>query len=166
MSIHEFNSEVTNVSSSLSPMAYNLTQNAEDAKDLVQDTIVKALVNRDKFTIGSNLKGWLYTIMRNIFINNYRKNVKRRGYESNTQKEYKVNWESQSLNNRGEGSLIMQEIEKALASIDYAIRHPFLLHFNGYKYEEIATEMKIPLGTVKSRIFFARKELQKLLRQS
>jgi RNA polymerase sigma-70 factor (ECF subfamily) len=73
------------------------------------------------------------------------------------------NWEYQASDNGGEGSLIMQEIEKALASIDHAIRIPFLMHFQGFKYEEIADEMKIPLGTVKSRIFFARKELQRQL---
>jgi RNA polymerase sigma-70 factor (ECF subfamily) len=163
MSIYEFNTQVNEVTNSLSPVAYSLTQDAEDARDLVQDTIYKALVNREKFMNGNNLKAWLFTIMRNIFINNYRRGVKRRGFVAEAEHEYKVNWQYQASDNRGEGSLIMQEIEKALDSIDHAIRIPFLMHFQGFKYEEIADEMKIPLGTVKSRIFFARKELQRQL---
>jgi len=163
MSIYEFNTQVNEMTHSLSPVAYNLTQDMEDARDLVQDTIYKALVNREKFMNGTNLKAWLFTIMRNIFINNYRREVKRRSFVNESEHEYKVNWQFQNSNNRGEASLIMQEIERALSSIDHAIRIPFLMHFQGFKYEEIAEEMKIPLGTVKSRIFFARKELQRRL---
>jgi len=163
MSIYEFNAQVNEMTHSLSPVAYNLTQDTEDARDLVQDTIYKALVNREKFMNGTNLKAWLFTIMRNIFINNYRREVKRRSFVNESEHEYKVNWQFQNSNNRGEASLIMQEIERALSSIDHAIRIPFLMHFQGFKYEEIAEEMKIPLGTVKSRIFFARKELQRRL---
>src|SRR5258706_15953319 len=102
MSIYEFDNEVNSITHSLSPIAYNLTHDPEDAKDLVQDTIVKALVNREKFMNGTNLKAWLFTIMRNIFINNYRREVKRRGHASDSQKEFKVNWESQTSANRGE----------------------------------------------------------------
>src|SRR5215470_7596958 len=114
MSTHEFNAEVNTLTHSLSPVAYNLTKNTEDAKDLVQDTIYKALVNREKFNKGTNLKAWLYTIMRNVFINNYRREVKRRGFAAQEEYEYKVNFSSQSVSNEGEGSIIMKEIEKAL----------------------------------------------------
>ena len=57
----------------LRPFAYNLTQSQEETEDLIQDTFYKALMNQDKFSEGTNLKGWLFTIMRNIFINNYHK---------------------------------------------------------------------------------------------
>jgi RNA polymerase sigma-70 factor (ECF subfamily) len=166
MSTSDFSYQVNTAGNSLFAVAYNLTQNAEDAGDLIQDTIYKALVNRDKFLKGTNLKAWLYTIMRNIFINNYRRGVKRRLISEETKSEMTANIALHSTHNGGEASLVMQEIERALADIDEAIRVPFLMHFRGFKYEEIAEEMSIPLGTVKSRIFFARKELQRRLKRS
>jgi RNA polymerase sigma-70 factor (ECF subfamily) len=164
MTTIEFNSQVNTVGQSLSAMAYNLTQDAEDARDLIQETIYKALINREKFMAGTNLKAWLYTIMKNIFINNYRRGVKGRMIAEESRKEVVVNAGSYALLNGGESSLVMQEVQAALAEIDEGIRKPFLMHFQGYKYEEIAATMKIPLGTVKSRIFFARKELQRRLK--
>ncbi|MBX7139655.1 MAG: RNA polymerase sigma factor [Chitinophagales bacterium] len=166
MSASDFSYQVNTAGNSLFGIAYNLTQNAEDARDLIQDTIYKALVNRDKFMKGTNLKAWLYTIMRNIFINNYRRNVKRRLISEETKSEMVANIELHATHNGGETSLVMKEIERALADIDEAIRIPFLMHYRGFKYEEIAAEMQIPLGTVKSRIFFARKELQRRLKRS
>lgn len=77
-----------------------------------------------------------------------------------------TNLASRTSSNLGESALIAKEIIKALESIDDSIRTPFLMHYNGFKYDEIAEEMRIPLGTVKSRIFFARKELRSKLRRN
>jgi RNA polymerase sigma-70 factor (ECF subfamily) len=166
MTNSEFNLQVNTHSKTLSGFAYQLTRDLDEAKDLIQDTIYRALVNREKFIAGTNLKAWLYTIMRNIFINSYRRTAKQRMIVSDEKATIMSNISSHSASNLGESSLISNEIIKALTDLDEAIRIPFVMHFNGYKYDEIADEMKIPLGTVKSRIFFARKELQKRLNRN
>ncbi len=166
MTNSEFNLQVNNLSKTLKGFAYQLTRDLEDAKDLIQDTVCKALVNREKFNSGTNLKAWLYTIMRNIFINNYRRTVKQRMIVNEEKSLMMTNLSSRTASNLGESALISKEIINALESIDDSIRTPFLMHFNGYKYDEIAEAMRIPLGTVKSRIFFARKELQSKLRRN
>ena len=158
----DFGKEVQVLADSLSPMAYHLTGDKEDAKDLIRETAYKALVHREKFHKGTNLKAWLYTIMKNIFINNYRREAKKRLIMK--EKTSLLLSEATIAKNKGESSLIMREIERALAAIDEALRIPFLMHYRGFKYEEIASHMRIPLGTVKSRIFFARKELQSRLK--
>ncbi len=78
MSELEFSNAVIDFSSNLKPFAINLTQDKEEANDLVQETIYRALVNREKFREGTNLKAWLFTIMKNIFINGYRRKSKRK----------------------------------------------------------------------------------------
>lgn len=165
MSTLEFNNQVEQSSQSLYAFAFSLTRDIEDAKDLIQETVYRALLNRDKFRIGTNLKAWLYTIMRNIFINNYRRNQKRPTLTDSDANEYVVNNRAVTTVNGGEVRLGMQEIEKAIADIDQSISVPFLMYYEGYKYNEIADHLSIPLGTVKSRIFFARKELQRRLRR-
>lgn len=156
-----FEDEVVSYSESLYPFAYNLTKNSEDARDLIQETVYRSLLYKDKFATGTNLKAWLFTIMRNIFINNYRRASKRVVVPDNTEGQQILLTYSPVLKNNGEGKLVMQEIEKALASISKDFSVPFMMHYQGFKYQEIADELGLPLGTVKSRIFFARKELQK-----
>jgi RNA polymerase sigma-70 factor (ECF subfamily) len=80
----EFKKMVQKEATSLRSYAYQLTRNVEDTNDLVQDTMLKALTYQDKFTDGTNLKGWLYTIMKNTFINNYRRMVKRNTFLDQT----------------------------------------------------------------------------------
>ena len=137
----------------------------EDAKDLIQETVYRALLNREKFKMDTNLKAWLYTIMRNIFINNYRREAKRRVVTDETENQYYLNSFSGTTGNHGETSLGLREIEKTIGDIDFNIRVPFMMYFEGFKYHEIAEHLHIPLGTVKSRIYFARKELQRRIRR-
>lgn len=166
MSTLEFNNQVEQSSQSLYSFAYNLTKNIEDAKDLIQETTYRALLNRDKFKMDTNLKAWLYTIMKNIFINNYRRQVKRQTVTDETENQFYINTLAKTTVNEGEVRLGLTEIENALADIDENIRVPFVMYFEGYKYHEIAEHLDIPLGTVKSRIFFARKELQRRLQRN
>ncbi len=140
--------------------AMNLTKNTDDAKDLLQETLLRALNNQEKFQEGTNLKAWLLTIMRNIFINNYRKRVKTRVMFDSTDNMFFLNSGSNSIHNQGEANILMMELNQMLAELDDMIRFPFLKHFEGFKYQEIADEMRLPLGTVKSRIFFARQALK------
>ena len=159
----DFNQLVSKEEAPLTGFALKLTQDMEDAQDLVQDTMLKAFVNRDKFEDGTNLKGWLYTIMKNIFINKYRRAMKSRIFTDDTNNQYYINSGYNTSRNDGEGSMIMRDIRKAIGDLSDNLRTPFMMSYTGYKYEEIADTLKIPLGTVKVRIHNARKELMKNL---
>ena len=144
--------------------AYMLTSNRDDAYDLLQDTTLKALDNEDKYVENVNFKGWVFTIMRNIFINNYRKVVRSATIIDQTEDLYHLNLPQESGLDTPEGSVAAGEISAAINSFSDDYRIPFSMHVAGYKYNEIAEKMNLPLGTVKSRIFFARQRLQKMLK--
>jgi RNA polymerase sigma-70 factor (ECF subfamily) len=156
----EFNHKLNTLTSLLHSFAYNLTKNTEDAKDLYQETTYRALFNRDKFLQGTNFKAWMFTIMKNIFINNYRKKVKANTILDTTDNQFYLNSGTHATTNAAEGDIMLKELNAMVDSLDASIRIPFLMHFEGFKYQEIADELELPLGTVKSRIFFARKELK------
>ncbi len=156
----EFNTKLNTLTTLLHSFAYNLTKNVEDAKDLYQETAYRALFNRDKFQPDTNFKVWMFTIMKNIFINNYRKKVKSNTILDTTDNQYYLNSGSHATTNAAEGGIMLKELNSMVSSLDDSIRVPFLMHFEGFKYQEIADELELPLGTVKSRIFFARKELK------
>ena len=145
--------------------ALSLFRNTEKAEDLVQDTMVKALTYKDMFAHGTNLRGWLYTILKNTFINQYNRNANHPTYLRDTFTDAFIGAEKQTVSNLGSENIKMQEIQKALASIDEKFSQPFMMHFEGYKYEEIAKEMQLPIGTVKTRIHKARLMLQEQLRE-
>ena len=140
--------------------AYMLTSNRDDAYDLLQDTTLKVLGNQDKYVENTNFKGWVFTIMRNIFINNYRRSVRSQTVVDQTEDLYHLNLSQDSGLESPEGSYGAGEITAAIDSFPEEYRVPFSMHVAGYKYNEIAERMGLPLGTVKSRIFFARKKLQ------
>lgn len=140
--------------------AYMLTSNRDDAYDLLQDTTLKALDNEDKYAENTNFKGWVFTIMRNIFINNYRRAGRAATVVDTTENLYHLNLCQDSGLETPEGSYGVNEITAAIDEFSDEYRIPFSMHVQGYKYNEIAEKMNLPLGTVKSRIFFARKKLQ------
>jgi len=144
----------------LKPFAINLTRDAEDAKDLYQETLYKALVNEEKYNMGTNIKAWLFTIMRNIFINDYRKKAKSQTVLDSTPNDQLINYNQVSNSNNAESSLGIKELMNAIQRLPDIFKKPFSLFFEGYKYNEIAYALKEPLGTVKSRIHFARKLLK------
>lgn len=160
MSQLEFFTEFNRLTTLLNSFAYNLTKNSEDAKDLYQETAFRAMTNRDKFRPGTNLKAWLFTIMKNIFINNYRKKVKANTIMDNTDNLYYLNSGRQSIENAADSNILIKELTKMIETLDDSTRIPFLMHYQGFKYQEIADHLDLPLGTVKSRIFFARKDLK------
>lgn len=160
MSILEFDKKFGILSKLLHSFAYNLTKNGEDAKDLYQETAFRAMTNRDKFRPGTNFKAWTFTIMKNIFINNYRKKSKSKTIIDSTDNLYYINSGSNATENGAESNIMMEELYKIVGALEETIRVPFLMHYQGYKYQEIAEQLNLPLGTVKSRIFFARKELK------
>lgn len=160
MAVLDFNVRVLDLTKSLKPFALKLTRDMEDAEDLLQETMFRAFSNEDKFEEGTNLKAWLFTIMKNIFINNYRKKVKRNTLIDTTDNMYYINSSSTVLPNEGETSFVMNDIQQAILELSNEFRVPFMMHFKGYKYHEISEKLNLPLGTVKSRIFFARKALK------
>lgn len=154
---------VLGMQANLKSFALKLTMDNDAAHDLVQDTTLKALKNEDKFVDDTNLKGWMLTIMRNIFINNYRQTVRKATVIDQTEDLYHLNISQDSGLTSPEGSYAVKEINQALDSFTDDYRIPFNMYVAGYKYNEIADKMGLPLGTVKSRIFFARKRLREQL---
>ncbi len=159
----DFNIKFDSLTPSLKSFAYNLTKDNEEAKDLYQETAFRAMTNRDKFKAGTNLKAWLFTIMKNIFINNYRKKTKANTIVDTTDNLYFINSSSTIVSNGAGTNIQMEELTKMIKDLEDSIRIPFEMHYVGYKYQEIADKLELPLGTVKSRIFFARKELKKTI---
>lgn len=151
----------------MQPSLYNyarqLTMCVEDAEDLVQETMYKILKNAEKFVSETNFKGWAYTILKNIFINDYRKDAKRKQINDVTPNDYFLNLTNVYTQETPDMLISVKEINKVIGSFAEELRVPFNLYMAGYPYQEIADKLGIPLGTVKSRIFFARKKLQKLL---
>ena len=160
MSASEFNELLLGNTGQLRPFAISLTHDRELAKDLYQETMYKALANRDKYSMGTNIKAWLSTIMRNIFINDYRrKTVQRTIFDKDVHEAMQMT----IIHNGGESSLQLKEIHKAIYQLPQIFKIPFLLYFDGYRYHEIAESLNEPLGTIKSRIYFARKILKEQL---
>ena len=144
--------------------AVSLTLDREEAEDLMQDTTLKVLNNQEKFVDNTNFKGWVFTIMKNIFINNYRRMSRNKVIVDQTEDLFRINLSQASGLSTPECSYNCKEIARAINSFSDEYRIPFTMHVVGYKYNEIAEKMNLPLGTVKSRIFFARKKLQILLK--
>ena len=160
----EFNTLVMHQASSLKIYALHFTHDADDANDLVQDTILKAITYYNKFKEGTNLKGWLYTIMKNTFINNYRRFVKINTFVTKTDEISSSQLSYSATVNGGEPKFVMDDIKRALSKLQQVYYVPFTMHFEGYKYHEIADHLAIPIGTVKTRIHVARKLLKKSLK--
>ncbi len=159
MSTLEFNNQVIGYSKQLKYFALNLTANDDDAQDLLQDTLMKAIVYKDKFADATNLKAWLYTIMKNVFINNYRRTVKTRTIiDTNSSLNY-INAKQKGGPRQAESTMAEKEVNQAIDSLHSDFATPFRMYFEGYKYKEIAEHMDVPIGTIKSRIFLARKIL-------
>ncbi len=157
----QFADQVLAYKNDLTPFAISLTHNTEDAKDLYQETVFKAISNQDKFNENTNLKAWLFTIMKNIFINNYRKLVKKR--EVYGKVADKTALKTTTNVNRGYANLRLSEINKAIDELSEIYRVPFQMYYAGFKYQEIADKLNEPLGTIKSRIHLARKQLKQVL---
>ena len=158
MNSQKFKNEVLAMHGKLNHFALSLTCNIDDANDLVQETYLKVLSSEDKYEDNTNLKAWMMTIMRNTFINEYRKR-KRTNELVNDNLDFQRTHTLQS-SQKADMHYHVKEINKHINNIDDEQRIPFEMYLDGYKYKEIADEMEISLGTVKSRIFFTRKKLQ------
>lgn len=148
---------------SLKAFAYHLTQDHQDADDLFQDTAYKAFRYQRQYEPCTNLQAWLMTIMRNTFINEWRRRRRRQTHQDDSYQDFVIE-SSQMVDNAAEGKLMTEEIVSAINQLDVSIREPFLMSYRGFKYEEIAAHLSVPLGTVKSRIHVARRQLQQQLK--
>lgn len=163
MGTETFEARLINIQRNLLNFAYTLTSNRDDAYDLLQDTTLKALDNEDKYVENVNFKGWVFTIMRNLFINRYRQNRRATVIVDQTDDLMYLNLSQDSGFESPEGAINAKQISGLLSSFEEEYRRPLSMFIAGYKYAEIAESMHLPLGTVKSRIFLARKRLQKEL---
>jgi len=150
MSATEFDQALVMHSDFLKPFAFGLTRDPHAASDLLQETLCRALANREKYSVGTNIRAWLYTILRNTFINDYRRKIKQR----------KPPPEQADSPFTADEALQLKEIWAMVRELPQIFRNPFMLYFEGYKYAEIAEMLGEPLGTIKSRIHFARQLLK------
>lgn len=164
MTTIEFGTQIQNHKNILRNYALQLTQNMDDANDLVQETYLKSLTYASKFKKGTNLKGWMMTIMRNSFINNYRRNTKRNMFMDTQEEQYIID-SAKTYNtfNDGELKFIRQDLEQSIDTLPKDLRITFEMNMLGYKYHEIAEKLDIPIGTVKTRIFVAKRKLREEL---
>ena len=160
MTALEFNYALQSSTKSLKPFALKLTKDYDDANDLLQDTLVKAFLNKDKYAEGTNLKAWLYTIMKNTFITNYQRMVRKNTFIDTSDNLHYLNSSSALVENDAYSNFAMEDISGAVEKLEDTYRKPFMMYFNGFKYHEISKKLNIPIGTVKNRIHIARKELK------
>ncbi|MFW5872603.1 MAG: RNA polymerase sigma factor [bacterium] len=163
MTAAEFNQKIIDLQPSLERFALSLTTNQEEAKDLVQETYLKAITYRDKFIHYTNLKAWLFTILKNTFINTYRKAVRENTAVDQTPDLYYLNQTKDRYVPTPDSNISQEEIIKKIDELEEEFRIPFVMHTSGFKYKEIADTLNLKIGTVKSRIFFTRKKLMEQL---
>lgn len=164
MNALQFQNKLLSMQDNMMNFAMMLTANRDDAQDLLQDTTLKVLDNQEMYVNNVNFKGWVMTVMRNIFINNYHKVVRVQTVIDSSADLYNLDVMNDSGFDSPDGSYQLMEISNAIEHLNNELRVPFSLYVSGYKYNEIAEQLELPLGTVKSRIFFARKELQQRLK--
>jgi len=160
---YKFESLISEHALTLKPQALHFTKDEEDANDLIQDTVLKAITYQEKYKEGTNIKGWLYTIMRNTFINNYRKIVRVSKIVTTSEEVSSQSLYYSASENKGENRFVMDDIQEAMGQLQEEYYVPFTMYFEGYKYHEIAEHLQIPIGTVKTRIHEARKILKRSL---
>jgi len=164
MNTLQFQKDLLSLQENMLNFAMSLTANPDDAQDLLQDTTLKVLDNQDKYVDNVNFKGWVLTVMRNIFINNYHRVVRTQTVVDQNADLYNLDIVNESGFDSPDGIYQLSEINQAIERLDDDLRIAFSLYLSGYKYHEIAEQLALPLGTVKSRIYFARKELQDRLK--
>lgn len=163
MTTTEFNTMYKPLEDLLFAFAMKLTKDKVNAQDLMQETVCRAYKNKDRFKKGTNFKAWITTIMRNNFINDYRKRKTRNKVEAPIE-DFSYFVENKSIEGDTQSIIMMKELTKMVNSLSEGFKKPFTMYNDGYHYDEIATNMNIPIGTVKSRIYFARKKLRAMVK--
>ena len=161
----EFTEKYRALENLLYRFAIKLTKSEAAAKDLLQETAMKAYTKRDSFSGTSKFKSWISTIMYNSFINNYRSRKRRLQLADNIVAKNSILNPDQKVVNNGYKNLIKADLDKHVEAIGDKSRAALKLHIQGYQYTEISEKLNIPTGTVKSRINYARKKARKSILQ-
>lgn len=161
----QFNNALHSLRDKLYFYALRLTSDSERADDLLQETMLKVLTYRDKFKQNTNFKAWVYTIMKNTFINDYRRNLKAKNTFDDINNDLHLLFSKDKVYPAPDSFYRSKEIHNSIDALEDEYRIPFTMFFEGYKYKEIADKLDLPLGTVKSRIFFTRQKLKKTLKE-
>jgi RNA polymerase sigma factor (sigma-70 family) len=159
MTAIEFHNQLLNLEQSLEKFAYRLTLKKADAKDLIQETFLKALMNQDKYVKNENFKAWTFTIMRNTFINNYRRSFHENTRYDHTKESFFITQTMNTGSDNPDSTYSVLEITQNIEQLKDMFRIPFKMHISGFKYKEIADKLNLNIGTVKSRIYLSRKQL-------
>ncbi len=159
MTTAKFNINYKQIEDLLFGFAMKLTKDKERAKDLMQETFCRAFKNKDRFSENTNFKAWMTTIMRNNFINDYRKR-KTRSQVMAPVEDFSYFIENQASVGNGDSIIMMKELNGLIGELPNDLQQAFKMYVNGYHYNEIAETVNAPIGTIKSRIFFARKKLR------
>lgn len=160
----KFTSEIYAHADHLMSHALKFTHDEDDAKDLLQETLINGLRFANSFDKGTNIRGWLYVIMKNTYINDFNKTAKRKAIITVEDDISNVQLAKSATRNSGESTFALEDINRAMASIKAEYSVPFKRYFEGYKYDEIAAELNLPIGTVKTHIHQARLGLKKYLK--
>ncbi len=163
MKTFDFSDELVALQTALNHFALKLTSNREDAEDLTQDTFLKAIAFQKQFEESTNLRAWTYTIMKNTFINHYRKQARQGTVLDKSVNLFLLNQTNDTCYSAPDSMLREKEIHQAIDNLEYEFKVPFMMYVQGYKYKDIADILELKIGTVKSRIFFTRKKLAKEL---
>ncbi|MFK8007567.1 MAG: RNA polymerase sigma factor [Saprospiraceae bacterium] len=159
MTTIEFNQHVNKIESLLFGFAMKLTRNKENAKDLMQETMMRCFDKKDRFQEGTNFKSWSTTVMYNSFINHYRKR-KTRNKVIKPVEDFNFMVENKSMEGNAYSRIMMKELKNMVGNLKKDYKVPFNLFIEGFQYDEIAEKLDVPMGTIKSRIFYARKKLK------
>jgi len=163
MTALEFNHKIIGLQDNMKGFAFTLTPNREDANDLIQETYLRVIKHKDQFDPSTNLKAWIFTIMKNIFINNYWQEMRQNKIIDHTMDHYYINNSIQSGAMSADANYNLSELEKMINDLAEEHRMPFQMHFQGYMYKEIADQLNLSIGTVKSRIFYCRRKMKEKL---
>jgi len=164
MSQEDFCNRILKLYQPLFAFALKLTRNQQDAKDLLQDTTYRAIQYRQKYRQDTNFKGWITTIMYNQFLTNKKRSARRSTVEA-PMDDFLFVVENKTVDSQVEEKMFVKEVMQLLGNLSDTCRVPFLMYYQGYPYREISEKLGIPLGTVKSRISFARSNLKKMMKK-
>lgn len=165
MSKNQIQQQLSSIEDYLRNFSFYMTKDRSFADDLYQETVLKVLTKQHLFKKGTNFKAWCATIMRNLFINNYRKRKKAKVVLDYSANDYLID-SSKTVNNSAEGEIAYKELSDLINNLSKSLAVPFIMRFRGYRYDEIAETLDLPMGTVKSRIFLARRQLKKEYQKS
>ena len=159
-----FKERLVDAQTDLARFAHKLTSDKDEVNDLVQETLLKALDNESKFLPGTNFLAWIYTIMKNLYVNKCKKDSQDQSYIQDVEFGSKDESEHGDSPDFSDYNYDIQEVYRLLKALPDEYRVPFMMYISGFKYREIADKLSMPLGTVKSHIYLTRQKLLQIFK--